>query len=135
MRNYPKLEDVVIPNDGSVPDVRIADLPFIQISRDVRLWYQNREKAFYFYSGRWAGAAGYGDPTERDIWKMPDVEIECLFHGVAYYDGVRHLYMGDKASDNEGYLYYFDVRDGVKIFQALDRLEGELLEPEMHHRT
>jgi hypothetical protein len=136
------LDKVIIPNDGSVPDVRVAELPFVQISDDVRLYYKAEEHAFQFYAARWAGAHpnesefgkhGYDGPD--DIWKMSNIEVECLFHGQAYYDGLRHLYMGDKASHNEGYLYYGDTRELAKIFQELDRLETELLEPEMHHRT
>jgi hypothetical protein len=31
-------------------------------------------------------------------------------YGTAYFDGIRHLYYGDKNTDNFGYYYYANLQ-------------------------
>lgn len=54
-----------------------------------------------------------------------NVHYETLFKGVAYFDGVRHLYFGSEETDNYGYLYYCDVPQLIKALQQLDLLVVE----------
>ncbi len=52
-------------------------------------------------------------------------EYEILLHGVAYFDGIRHLYFGDEACDNFGYFYYPNLEDIVEVLQELKKLEDK----------
>lgn len=61
----------------------------------------------------------------EDVFEDPELQVEILFHGIVYYDGLRHLYQGREDCDNEGYLYYFNTMDGIRIFTALRELENE----------
>ena len=49
--------------------------------------------------------------------------VECLFRGVAYFDSIRHLYVGDEQTDNAGYLYYPDLDKMVAALRMLRKLE------------
>lgn len=51
------------------------------------------------------------------------IEYTVLFEGVAYFDGVRHLYFGKEETNNYGYLYYQDLPDLIMALQALDKLQ------------
>lgn len=138
------LKEATIPD---VPDSRLVGLPFEQVTRDIRLWWKlqdpnesagaGKHYGFWFYAG--ANVQGSplepGQPVPDDIWYGDEVQIECVFHGIAYYDGLRHLWMGDKRSSNEGYLYYADVRDLIEVLKAIDALEQRFLDPEDHQRT
>lgn len=142
-----KMSEATIPNDGSVPTIRLLDIPFEQITPDIRLYYKTRDEnadagpgkvyGFDFYVAAFAQGSPHtpGEPVPDDIWHGDEVEIECVFHGIAHYDGIRHLWMGDVRSSNEGYSQYRDVRDLIKILEALDRMEAKYLEPEFHHRA
>lgn len=59
---------------------------------------------------------GHGDNINNSTYAV-------LFEGIAYFDGVRHLYFGRKETDNYGYLYYQDVPRLIKALKALDDLQ------------
>lgn len=44
--------------------------------------------------------------VNNKITSLPD-EYNLIFNGVAYFDGIRHLYFGNK--ENDGYLFRTDV--------------------------
>jgi hypothetical protein len=146
IRHIP-LGEATIPSDGSIPQPKLVDLPFEQVTRDIRLYYElmdrnesaaspDKRVGFRFYAARYVSAHPTREQfNETDSWAMDGVEIEGVFHGTVYYDGLRHLYMGDERSDNEGYLYYADVRDLIKVFETLDAMEQKYLEPEFHSRV
>ena len=49
--------------------------------------------------------------------------IEPLFHGYAYFDGVRHLFLGKDEYKNLGYLNYPDISKIIKILDEIKKLE------------
>ena len=61
----------------------------------------------------------------EDVFEDPETVCEILFHGIVYYDGLRHLHCGSEETKNDGYLYCFNSLDGVRIFTALRELELE----------
>ena len=61
-----------------------------------------------------------GSPNQDDIGR---VGYEVLFEGVAYFDGVRHLYFGKEETENYGYLYYPDIHLLVSALRSLDDLQ------------
>lgn len=54
---------------------------------------------------------------------ISDIKYSLLFEGVAYFDGVRHFYVGSEKTDNYGYLYYVDLPDLIIALKALDELQ------------
>jgi hypothetical protein len=38
-----------------------------------------------------------------------DTCVEFFVHGIAYFDGVRHLYFGHEKTENDGYFNYPDL--------------------------
>src|SRR5438105_3195593 len=100
----------------------LAECQFIGIDSVCRLYYSITEGGrlgFDFKAINLVGAAGGLDNMLED----PTAEFEVLFHGAAYYDGMRHLYMGHEESDSEGYLYYPDLGQLKKVIEALIKLE------------
>lgn len=54
---------------------------------------------------------------------IPDV-FAVIASGVAYFDGVRHLWMSyNKDEGANGYLYYPDIKGLIAIMQKLKELE------------
>jgi hypothetical protein len=51
------------------------------------------------------------------------VMIYCW--GRAFFDGVRHFYLGSKQSDNEGYIFYFDPDIMVHTMATLKKVLAE----------
>lgn len=56
-------------------------------------------------------------------WDDKEAESELLFHGLAYYDGIRHLYFGDERGDNYGYFYYPVIKNMQEALEFLGELE------------
>lgn len=53
-------------------------------------------------------------------------EVNILFKGFAYYDGVRHLYFGvEKDSEDNGYFYYPDLGLLSNSLLELEKLESK----------
>ena len=51
-------------------------------------------------------------------------EVRILFKGLAYYDGVRHLYFGvEKDPEDNGYFYYPDLGLLSNSLLELEKLE------------
>jgi len=44
---------------------------------------------------------------------------EIMYEGTAYFDGIRHLYMGSETTKNFGYHYYPSIEDNIKSLQVL----------------
>lgn len=104
-------------NPKEVSDLK--DLKMEEITDSSRIYYSIRDNeigyGFEFIIVRWVGQDG-----EKDLWDDPDIEVD--FHGIAYYDGVRHLYMGKQETDTKGYLYYPCIKDCIKYFEVLLKL-------------
>lgn len=63
---------------------------------------------------------GWVCPKPRDI---AEYYYDVLFSGSVYWDGLRHMWMGDKQTDNENYLYCANTNDLSIIFAELSKLE------------
>jgi hypothetical protein len=106
----------------------LLECPFVRISENVRLWYlPNDLDGFDFFSGRFH-SAGYvlaPDTNGRvDYMAWGETEVEPLFHGVAFFDGVRHLFVGEGVE--AGYTNYPYLQDFAAVLFALAALEIEL---------
>jgi len=80
----------------------------VPITSKLRLYYkpEKDQNGFSFYG---VELTGVFEPYED--W-VPEITIvECFFKGQAFFDGIRHLYMGADYTDNYGYHYYPDMQD------------------------
>jgi hypothetical protein len=106
----------------------LLSCPFVRISENVRLWYlPNDLDGFDFFSGRFHSAGYVLAPDSNghaDYMAWGETEVEPLFHGVAFFDGVRHLYIGE--GEKAGYTNYPDLQDSAAVLFALAALEVEL---------
>lgn len=62
---------------------------------------------------------------ENTVTEVIKNECEILFEGVAYFDGIRHLYIGNNLTDNKGYFYYPEVDVLIALLEVLRDLENE----------
>lgn len=109
--------------DFSVPEMggkRVRVSEFVEVRSDVRVYYcplTDGGNGFLFTVMEWVSSP----ITATDRWD--DCEVEFIAHGVAYYDGLRHVHMGEQ--DAAGYLYYPDPTVIAEVFVTLRRLEVE----------
>lgn len=119
------LVDIVFPDSKD----KISEWSFIGVepTKDVRCYYaEDQESAtgkvpgfrFYVVESTSSDGNGFDDPT---------VTVECLFYGIAGFDGIRHLYMGDKGTENLSYLNYPNVVELASALTVLRSLETKLL--------
>ncbi len=111
----------------------IVDFPYLQITPDIRIYYSvnsyedrpDLDKCgFYFMVLHQNGIRG-DENSNFEPWLPETSMIEIIYHGIAYFDGIRHFYMGHEKTDNEGYLYYPDIADHVKVMQELEILQSK----------
>jgi hypothetical protein len=88
-----------------------------------RVYWRERERisdtpsGFDFVAVSWVQCDG----EEEDQWGA-SCEVDPLFRGVAYWDGLRHLWAG--GDDNErGYVYYLSAAEAAAIFRIVAELE------------
>ena len=117
MMEYKKPEDIF-----PVKCTKLTDWKFIEI-KDTEMFlyydfldYKNKEVGgFNFYcieAVMWGGS------------KFKRIDgCKCIFKGIAYWDGIRHLYFGDKQTDNYDYLYYPHIDDLNLALKELKKLE------------
>ncbi len=126
------LKDLKYDNSNT----KLIDTEYIDIlDNQVRLYYnpheiyEHREKpsGFNFYAVEFVGCDGLSD--YKNDFDNPTVTVECLYHGIVYFDGLRHLYMGHEDTDNEGYLYYQNLENHILIFNAIEKLIGVYCDP------
>lgn len=120
MQDY-RLADLVFPET----EEKIISWDFIDIA-PFRIYYKltiytegEQNSGFRFYIVEITSQ----DANFENGWDDPSVSVECQYFGIAMYDGLRHFYMGDEATDSKGYLYYANLGDQIKLFQALRELE------------
>jgi len=125
-------------------DKPLTDYQFEKIDDNMRIYYlpivyddqpdSLGTSGFHFYCVKWAGENVlnpdlYAEIERHKLGKQPNHWIpehtyaECFFEGVAYYDGIRHLYMGSEETDNYAYHYYPDCDDYIAFFNKLAELE------------
>ena len=99
----------------------VCSWDFLQVKDyDVRIYYKPSEEGglgFDFYAIEKTGHE-CNTETQKDEWNKEYCNVECVFQGIAYFDGIRHLYYGDKKTENYGYHYYAN----------LEMIAGALLE-------
>lgn len=91
------------------PEVKLIDREMIQLTDNLRLYFDSREKnGFDFCVVQFVSA------TTEDVWSDPEVRVERVCHGTAYFDGIRHFYVP--------YWYYVDIEELTKLTEALTKL-------------
>lgn len=56
--------------------------------------------------------------------------VEPFIHGVAFFDGVRHLYFGSQKTENEGYFNYPKWAQIEAVITKIKELELKYCDPE-----
>ncbi len=95
------------------PEHKVKDALMIEISNNHRLYYQIHEgqiqNGFQFCSVEFVSASG-----DTDIWIDPSLEVDRVSHGVALFDGIRHLYIP--------YWHYASMQELTKLANVLSDL-------------
>ncbi len=102
---------------------KVIDWRFVQIN-NIRLYYKTHEKkglGFSFYAFERTAWA----PNEDKETEWSESSGECLINGVAYFDGIRHLYYGDEETENYGYHNYANIEMIIGVLKELRKLEKE----------
>ena len=127
MNDLPLFTDLKFPDICNAP--LIKDFLSIEVNADVRIWYKlndGERMGFNFYITAFVSVSGDDiDKNDKSYYDKPSLEVECLFYGHVLWDGLRHLYMGDKQTDNENYLYYVRPQLIAEVFTKLHELEKQ----------
>lgn len=111
------------PEGEKSEETKIQNWDFIHLENsEIRIYYRLNEgelNGFNFYVLLWTS----NDASQEDLWQGFDAE--CLFYGTAYYDGIRHLYMGLPNTEYQGYIHYPYTQNMIELFTALNKLELE----------
>ena len=84
----------------------------VDIDDGCRLFYKPQIRkgktgfGFEFYAAEWTGGGEFEKGASWFENDPAEIDVECIWHGTACFDGVRHLYSGDEQTDNEGYFNY-----------------------------
>lgn len=73
------------------------------------------QTGFAFMSVQWVA-------NDDPIWNENTL-VEVMFHGVAYFDGIRHMYFGSEQTDNYGYDNYPNINIYIEILKSIRDLE------------
>lgn len=108
---------------------QIKNRQHIKVTDHVRIYYEvyrDPGNGFEFAVMRFVSHFVDDDHSkEKDLFEQPGFKAEALFYGVARYDGIRHLYMGEPHTNDHGYLYYPDIDVLTKVFTELAKLESQ----------
>jgi len=126
---------------GSADYTRVYDFPYISVDENIRIYYKvdddpEENPGFVFHVLEWTGRAiteqenGLPD-SEIDNWYPILCTVETFCHGVAYYDGIRHLYFGSEDTGNYGYHYYPDMDRLKLVAEELGRMEKKYCREDM----
>lgn len=120
----------ILYRDLKYPDSKefIKDWKIIQTDR-FQLHYKVKEEndgldaGFDFYAIEFVE----GDFDDDDVLYLPNDRtiVDCIFHGIAYWDGIRHFYVGDEQTSNYGYLYCLDISTLQEALSVLQELEDK----------
>jgi len=104
----------------------VCEWKFLEVENTtVRIYYKASEEkgmGFNFYAIKKTGHI-CNSKTEKDKWHKDFCDVECVFQGIAYFDGIRHLYYGDKKTENYGYHYYANLEMIASAILRLRELE------------
>ena len=118
-------KDIQFPGSINGNITSIHNWDYVIVSESVRIYYKvntqvtGTPSGFDFYVTEWVSVR---IPNVGD-WEDPSTEVDCMFWGNVYWDGLRHLYMGDPATDNDNYLYCADTEEVEGVFKKLRELE------------
>lgn len=119
--NETVLKDI-ISNGVLVHECKYMELE----NKNIRVYYwgENIDEGFKFYALENTGYI-YKDFNDEiiDEWNPEQCIVECIYKGYGYFDGVRHLYMGDEKTDNYGYHYYPTLENNIMTLKAIRELE------------
>jgi hypothetical protein len=112
------------------PNESIHEWDYLQVEatpHKARVYFKPAKESgdgFYFYA---VSHDGYvcDKETENNEWHQDYCIVECILNGISYFDGIRHLYYGDKITDNFGYHYYPSLSLISKVMESLARLEAK----------
>jgi len=112
----PKFGIIQMPETN--PHTKVKDCQFEAIDEDTRVYYraEDGKNGFVFYACHVVSHSG-------EVWNYEQSKVECLFWGVARFDGARRLYVGDGVTGAEGYLYYPDLNQLSAILLKVKELE------------
>lgn len=116
MLEYKKPEEIIVFKNHKIIDwksIEIKDTEMI-LYYDLLSEDENEKIGFNFYC------------IEAVMWECDTEKIigcKCVYNGVAYWDGVRHLYFGDEQTDNYGYHYYPSMENLILALKELEKLE------------
>lgn len=94
---------------------------------ECRIYYKVHEGeglGFSFYAVEHTGNI-LNDKTKNNQWHQDYCMVECVFNGIAYFDGIRRLYYGDSQTDNFGYHYCANLSIISHAIFLLSELEDE----------
>ncbi len=116
MLEYKKPEEIIVFKNHKIIDwksIEIKDTEMI-LYYDLLSEDEDEKIGFNFYC------------IEAVMWESDTEKIigcKCVYNGVAYWDGVRHLYFGDEQTDNYGYHYYPSMENLILALKKLEKLE------------
>lgn len=108
-------------------DFLVKELYYIPVgkSNSIRIYYKpnfNEKNGFHFVVVE--GVSESDDDNHESIcgwrWLMDETSVSVLVHGIAYFDGIRHIYFGDK--NNDGYIFVPNMKEIGKALSILDEL-------------
>lgn len=118
MEEWVLLKDIVHEDSSE----KVFQWDFIEVKdTNYRIYYyadKDNDSGFKFSVLNWIA-------VQDEEWNPETTHAEVIFEGTAYFDGIRHLYMGSDQTDNYGYLYYAHVEDLSKALIALQELESK----------
>lgn len=111
--------------DLKLNGIPLTSLYYINVSPTIIMYYS--PNSFYseevsgceFSAVEWTGSSS----TDEGYFMDSNTMVQILCTGSIYWDGLRHLYFGDKQTDNVGYLFCTDPNDIIIIMKALLKLE------------
>ena len=118
------MEDVYL-KDIRYEDEKVCEWEFLQVTDLVRIYYKPSDEkgmGFKFYAVETTGHV-CNDETEKDEWHKEYCNVECVFQGIAHFDGIRHLYYGDEKTENFGYHYFANLEMIASAILRLRELE------------
>ncbi len=108
---------------GDVNQELVYKWDFVDIDEDLRLFYKR-----VIYNDNYEDLTGFyfclvsATGKTEELW-ADDWYCEVFYTGIAYFDGIRHLYLGSKQTQNYGYDYYPSCKKHIKAMKALAELE------------
>lgn len=113
------LKDIIV----DYPEENIYNWDYITVDSNTRIYLKlidkDKQGGFFFY------VVSIISSIYNKEWDINETEVECLYRGIAYFDGIRHLYMGSEQTDNEGYTYYPHLDTHIKTLLILKDLQSK----------